>query len=664
MSVQNRLYRPAETEYIPAVPHIPAREARCYTVERTVTYTENTTEYTRPPEFDEPEGMITGGGSQFQKIRGGSQSETKTKTVTEEVCVEGQEGQEGSPSEFIVDTGEDWLATAMSIEAIGLERAYQVNVNTRPRMMLGLVNRTTQTGTRIYQGDIAFGLLFEQSDNTDVHQVRRIQEGGVYEVLGEYVPGEPVAIGILNGRMFATLNGGRVRAVGDTVTSRFLADVLNLGVMLYSSEDYVENPLIAEVKAGAATGYMGFRARFSDTGTRVSSAYGFWGQVGGNVDGNVVSSAGGALTLGSQTGFTQTNLNQVTGYLGFSHAGNLYEQAYVNRPLPALAVLGAEEADFGQVRGVGPSVVLDSYGGTPDLNAERVALSLVPLGMFASGITGSVGATDEELAPLAVNSSEEPYGEVDVELAGLNTYSDWGISDDPNYYGHVQELMLAPSIYTEPVILASYIENFELGTAELSVFVAIEEGVIESLLFEDQLTVQDFVSRVVESGLRLTTTSGTIPQELIQYAFNMNTGAATRYDNYGFTGYVRALGRTFACAKDGIYEIKPGCGDDGEPVNALVDFGAMDFGSSRKKILETLFLGINTDGELFAKVYADGGRERIYRAVQPGPTRRFRTAKGLSAREWRLSLEVVDATEVDLTDVDFVVSANARRWTR
>jgi len=64
------------------------------------------------------------------------------------------------------------------------------------------------------------------------------------------------------------------------------------------------------------------------------------------------------------------------------------------------------------------------------------------------------------------------------------------------------------------------------------------------------------------------------------------------------------------------------------------------------------------------KLSADGKDYKTYRVVGQQPTKRVRTAKGITAREWGTRLEWVDSTDIELDAVEFVLAGSSRRWTR
>jgi hypothetical protein len=79
------------------------------------------------------------------------------------------------------------------------------------------------------------------------------------------------------------------------------------------------------------------------------------------------------------------------------------------------------------------------------------------------------------------------------------------------------------------------------------------------------------------------------------------------------------------------------------------------------KRLDTAYLGVRTDGQVFVRVVADDGRERIYRAAGQANVRRSNLGKGVAGRYWNLKLELVDASFCEVDSIELSVGATIRR---
>jgi hypothetical protein len=164
----------------------------------------------------------------------------------------------------------------------------------------------------------------------------------------------------------------------------------------------------------------------------------------------------------------------------------------------------------------------------------------------------------------------------------------------------------------------------------------------------------------VGSALRLSSGGSVGGIKTLQYATNLLTGAATRYEGFGFDGFCRVGMDTYGFKSDGLYKI--GGGDDsGAPINMLIDFAADEFGTPQGKRVGNVFLGLETDGDVFVRMTDDDDREANYRAYQRRSEFRADMGRGGKSRFWRLRLEVLDSTEARLDNFEWVVSTTGRR---
>ncbi len=147
-----------------------------------------------------------------------------------------------------------------------------------------------------------------------------------------------------------------------------------------------------------------------------------------------------------------------------------------------------------------------------------------------------------------------------------------------------------------------------------------------------------------------------------QFAVDPVTGAVSIYTGYDFDQYASVGQDLYAVRADGVYLLR-GADDAGQLINAGVDLGASSFGTTRAKNIEAVYLGLETDGEVYVRVAAAGG-ERIYRVVKRGPLLRALCAKGVTDRTWGVKIDIEQATAADMDVVEIFTGINTRRWTR
>lgn len=110
------------------------------------------------------------------------------------------------------------------------------------------------------------------------------------------------------------------------------------------------------------------------------------------------------------------------------------------------------------------------------------------------------------------------------------------------------------------------------------------------------------VTRVVEGeGYRRIVSCG--------WAMSLDTGAATRYDNYSFTSYAGQ----YATGAGGLYRLS-GNQDAGAPIDASADLGKRDFGAENKKAIPAIYLNCSSEREMQVTVTDDEGESYTYEA--------------------------------------------------
>lgn len=236
-----------------------------------------------------------------------------------------------------------------------------------------------------------------------------------------------------------------------------------------------------------------------------------------------------------------------------------------------------------------------------------------------------------------------------------------------------------------PVVSSNFISSQEMLTATdflsvdtavlFSIFdgVSVESGIdvylIVGLSFDEHaivggsLSFSSLLELIIQEQLRVTPTGAVAQDEALQYAVNAVTGALSRYSNFRFTQFATSGGKTFAVTDSGLYELG-GRTDDGDTISAIMDLGANDYGSAKGKRLSSVYAGIHTDGGVYFRVAGDSGEDTIYKAVDYGAESRARTAKGLTARHWRIGLEITDASYADLDNIEVEIGVSQRRLLR
>ncbi|KWR85522.1 hypothetical protein [Pseudomonas sp. PI1] len=307
-----------------------------------------------------------------------------------------------------------------------------------------------------------------------------------------------------------------------------------------------------------------------------------------------------------------------------------------------------------------PAATMEAYGGVPTVTAGGMEMAL-PFYVGMSGSAGAIGGMDLSTPPARMLMSEGVYGE--MRLGTPPAIGMFQQSTEPaNHWAVAQNLRLTDTYVVDPVVIATLHEGLTIGDAcELMIYLSAD--LVEALALGDEVSAVRVIEALLSSGLGIGDTLADSRRALIQYATNIATGAVTRYENFGFTGFARVGMRTFGVRPDGLYELT-GTTDDGSPLSAAVSFAIDEFGTPQKKFIDFIYLGLSTDGDVLLKVTTDDGKERVYRPRHSAPNVRAQTAKGVSGRYWQLQVEIADATEALIENVEWSVGVSARRLGR
>ena len=432
--------------------------------------------------------------------------------------------------------------------------------------------------------------------------------------------------------------------VGDwvhTVDAGLLGRV-HVRALLYNAGDYVDNPMITFPVEGSAAGRVGFRHAVPDF-ARARGNLGFRGK---------------RLKSKGRLGFRCPPVafpGRATARAGFRTA--LAKPGGVGAiTLPGLSVFASDEATgSGAVRLEGLSVF--GYGGFHVATGGQGIAGIAPPAVTARGLTGEVGSGDIWLPALRCIGADYPYGQGRVELPGfaVNAAGE-SAAGELDRAEMVAALVVDGQAEPSLVLFASIRE--ELGVAVLMELSALlSADVIDSLSIIDTASLAVTIEAILREQLTVSDSLESMQRAAIQYATNLLTGAVTRYEGWDFHSFATVGMDAYAADEQGIYRITNAT----DPISAAIEFGAIGAGLGNGKRFEAVYLGLSTDGAVYVKVQGDDGREQTYRTLDRGGMLRAKTAKGVKARHWTTRLEIVDATELELDRIEWLMPISARR---
>lgn len=146
------------------------------------------------------------------------------------------------------------------------------------------------------------------------------------------------------------------------------------------------------------------------------------------------------------------------------------------------------------------------------------------------------------------------------------------------------------------------------------------------------------------------------------WVVNLDTNAASQYDGYAFNSFFTRDGRHYGVAEDGIYLLE-GDDDAGAPIQALAELGLSNFGTSRAKLVPSLYLGVASTGAMVVKAVADG--QAYYYTARSSSTdlknHRVDTGRGLKGVNWSFTVLNQNGGDFDLASIEFVPLETKRR---
>lgn len=221
---------------------------------------------------------------------------------------------------------------------------------------------------------------------------------------------------------------------------------------------------------------------------------------------------------------------------------------------------------------------------------------------------------------------------------------------------------MSDSSMLESALLLLAMDSLDLSSTEATLVIVVELAGFDSLDLQDSTSIGAIVELLAMEQVAIISRAATAKQQAIQYAVNYMTGALTTYRDFDFEGFTcdHDDAVAYGWRADGLYRIG-GDRDSDKVINALVDFGASDYGDAHMKRLATAFVGVRTDGECYLRMADDDGVQQVYKLVGGGSQKRAVLAKGVASRYWNVRLELVSASFASVDNVELEVGVSQRR---
>lgn len=608
----NRLQKTPQMLYVPAVPAVVPRPAYC--VSRQVSGSSSGFNFGSGPGSGsyQPSGQIPAGwgGISDPNGYGTSYSPFRPVTRTEQVCYPAVPGRAAVPARIDQFDSVGWNGGGRTISPVPNEGYFRCTLPPSPiGVQVGLSGRTFQHA----YSSMRHSLVARRDEysivefGATVFGPAALPAGAVVEirrslgVVTYLVNDEPVY-------QSSALSAGE--AYG--------------GVVLYSVVDYVDSPQI-----GSTIPAIEFSASLPAMVAAISDVDDVSWMLGQLP----------ALQFSAQ-------LDRVEGVIEFS------------AQLPAMVAAISDVPDVAWMKGELPALRFQAtLGQVEEIPSSMVAV--LPPPIFTAKLqTGNDIAFSATLPAMIAAIGEEPFNRVRAALPLrlvaniVEPYMPEGESDGSDAMFVDEEAVL------EAALIMIAMESVGVASAEATLTMVLELASVDSIGISDQASIGWIVEMLAHENVAVFSKAQSAQQQALQYAVNYMTGALTTYRDFDFLGFTFDDGQAYAWRKDGLYRLG---GESGEVINALVDFGASDYGDAHQKRMAMAFVGVRTDGDSYLRLCADDGPERIYKLVGGEPQSRAVLAKGVSGRTWNVRLELADASYASVDNIELEVGVSQRR---
>ena len=607
----HRLTKQATTTYTPAVQAVIARPGywESYTTRELVTkYTTSSTRTTSQlvPVYGK---VVDQYGRQSQGVVGfvpqtvtGGKPYTAYEDVVRYRYREPVQGVEGRDASVNVNPQEGWNAGAHSVRQVDGDFSLSFDMPAGVAgALVGLADPSSAVGS---YGAIEHSVRAMQQDSSPWVVERGQELAQPFSAADPY----QVVVSRRDGQVTYRIGSAVYSSARESRGPKVLAAVL------YSAADYVENPKVGGLVALSSTGEWDWYNTFGAVPIRARAMWAWDGMA--TVGDGRTSDAGMTIDMG----------------------------------------LRASEGDYASA-----SLVMDEPGLSSTFGftaVEFVSVTVVaPMDMLAIGEEVDVGLVTG-VFDMSMQGGEYDYGNASMDMGDIGV---WSLSTEaPTGQIDAADAFFAFDNYSfDPIIYALISDGLRVG-GTIDLLISIDADLAEHLALMTSADAPMILRAMIDNRIKFSDSLASVNRTLIQYATNLATGAVGRYDGFNFEGFCRVGMTTFGYRGDGLYRI--GADDDnGALVSAMLELAADDFGTAQGKRVGNVFLGLATDGDVYVRLIEDDQTERTYRAYQRRAEHRADFAKGAKSRFWRLRLEITDASQVELDNIEWVLAPTGRR---
>jgi hypothetical protein len=140
--------------------------------------------------------------------------------------------------------------------------------------------------------------------------------------------------------------------------------------------------------------------------------------------------------------------------------------------------------------------------------------------------------------------------------------------------------------------------------------------------------------------------------------------ALSTYTNFAFNSYAMVNGVLLAAGAGGLFSVT-GATDNGTAIASSARFGVTDFGTSKIKRMDRVYLGYKSNGALTLSTITDEATTNGYSVATPAVATlinaRVLTGKGVEARYWQFNVANVAGADFTINSLEVAPQILKRR---
>jgi hypothetical protein len=166
-----------------------------------------------------------------------------------------------------------------------------------------------------------------------------------------------------------------------------------------------------------------------------------------------------------------------------------------------------------------------------------------------------------------------------------------------------------------------------------------------------------------ESVLRIVSSIEFINDYWDGWAYNLNTGAPSFYEDFKFNSFAK-IGTEYYGLNDNGIHLLGADDDDGEEIDALITTGKSDYNDDHTKKIPIIYAGVKSDQPMLLTARVDnepdytyeftGGSEKLSRC-------RVKLGRGLEGSYWQIEIANKNGGDFEIDSIDLPIIPNSRR---